>query len=67
MAGLFDYEFQLEKIKKHQPPLQRLNNVIDWEIFRETIESALEKSNRKSNAGRKPYDRHGNSTLSFNK
>jgi len=50
MAGLFDYEFQLEKIKKHQPPLQRLNNVIDWEIFRETIESALEKSDRKSNA-----------------
>jgi hypothetical protein len=21
MAGLFDYEFQLQKINKHQPPL----------------------------------------------
>jgi hypothetical protein len=25
MAGLFDYEFQLDEIKKHQPPLQKLN------------------------------------------
>jgi len=57
MAGLFDYEFQLEKIKKHQPPLQKLNSIINWEMFRETIESALEKSDRKSNAGRKPYDK----------
>ena len=57
MAGLFDYEFQLEKINKHQPPLQKLNKIIDWEIFRETIESALKKEDRKSNAGRKPYDK----------
>ncbi len=57
MAGLFDYEFQLEKINKHQPPLQKLNKIIDWEMFRETIESALEKEDRKSNAGRKPYDK----------
>lgn len=57
MAGLFDYEFQLEKINKHQPPLQKLNKIIDGEILRETIQSALEKENRKSNAGRKPYDK----------
>jgi len=57
MAGLFDYEFQLEKIKKHQPPLQKLNTIIDWEMFRETIDLALEKSDRKSKAGRKPYDK----------
>jgi len=57
MAGLFDYEFQLEKINKHQPPLQKLNKIINWEMFRETIESALKKENRKSNAGRKPYDK----------
>jgi IS5 family transposase len=57
MAGLFDYEFQLEKINEHQPPLQKLNKIIDWEMFRETIETALEKEDRKSNAGRKPYDK----------
>ena len=34
--GLFDYEFQLEKIKAHQPPLQKLNAIIDWEMFRES-------------------------------
>jgi len=55
--GLFDYEFQLEKIKAHQPPLQKLNKVIDWEMFRDVLEKELEKKNRKSNAGRKPYDR----------
>ena len=63
MAGLFDYEFQLEKINKHQPPLQKLNKIIDWEMFRETIESALEKEDRKSNAGRKPYDKFNTSTI----
>ncbi len=57
MAGLFDYEFQLEKINKHQPPLQKLNKTIDWEMFRETIEEAFVKEDRKSNAGRKPYDK----------
>jgi len=54
--GLFDYEFQLEKIKAHQPPLQKLNAIIDWEMFREPIEKALYKE-AKSNAGAKPYDR----------
>jgi len=57
MAGLFDYEFQLDAIKKHQPPLQKLNEIIDWELFREPIEQALKNENRKSNAGRKPYDK----------
>jgi len=54
--GLFDYEFQLEKIKAHQPPLQKLNKIIDWEMFRELIEKALYKE-KKSNAGRKAYDK----------
>jgi hypothetical protein len=29
MRGLFDYEYQLEEINKHQPPLQKLDKVID--------------------------------------
>ena len=57
MAGLFDYEFQLDKIKKHQPPLQKLNKIIDWELFRQPIEESLMKEDKKSNAGRKPYDK----------
>jgi hypothetical protein len=57
MPGLFDYEFQLNKIKKHKPPLQKLDKIIDWEIFRDPIEEALKKEDRKSNAGRRPYDK----------
>ena len=51
-----DYELQLERIRKHKPPLQKLNKIIDWEMFRQPIEEAL-KIKRKSNAGRKPYDK----------
>ena len=54
--GLFDYEFQLERIKAHNPPLHKLNEVIDWEMFREPIEHALYKE-PKSNAGAKGYDK----------
>jgi hypothetical protein len=55
--GLFDYEFQMEKIKAHNPPLQRLDALIDWEMFRPLLEEAFALANRKSNAGRKPYDK----------
>ena len=27
--GFFDFEFKMDDIKKHQPPLQKLNKVID--------------------------------------
>lgn len=57
MAGLFDYEFQLDEIKKHQPPLQKLNAIVDWELFRKPIEVAFINENKKSNAGRKAYDK----------
>ena len=56
MRGLFDYEYQLEKINKHQPPLQKLNKVIDWEIFRAPIEEALYVE-PKAPGGRPPFDK----------
>ena len=34
MMGFSDFEFKMDDIKKHQPPFQKLNKVIDWEIFR---------------------------------
>ena len=55
--GLFDYEFQMDKIKEHNPPLQRLNALIDWEMFRPLLEETFALPHRKSNAGRKPYDK----------
>ena len=56
MSGLFDYEFQLEKINSHNPPLQKLDKVIDWEIFRNPIEEAL-YIEPKAPGGRPNYDR----------
>ena len=56
LRGLFDYEYQLELINKHQPPLQKLNKVIDWEIFRSPIEEALAVE-PKAPGGRPPFDR----------
>lgn len=56
-AGLFDYEYQLDEIKKHQPSLQKLNQIIDWELFHKPLENAFINENRKSNIGRKPQDK----------
>lgn len=56
MRGLFDYEYQLELINQHKPPLQKLNSVIDWEIFRSSIEDAF-AIEPKGLGGRPPYDR----------
>jgi IS5 family transposase len=57
MSGLFDYESQLESINKHQPPLKKLDALIDWEIFRGILDKAFINPERKSNAGRKSYDK----------
>ena len=56
MRGLFDYEYQLELINKHQPPLQKLDKVIDWEVFRTTLEEAF-AIEAKAPGGRPPFDR----------
>lgn len=52
--GFFDLDRRLEKLKEKKP-LVRLNELIDWDNFRDTLIKVREKS-RKSNAGRKPYD-----------
>jgi IS5 family transposase len=54
--GLFDYEYQLELINAHQPPLAKLNSVIDWEMFRSSIEEAF-AIEPKAPGGRPPFDR----------
>ena len=56
MRGLFDYEYQLEEINKQQPPLQKLNKVINWEIFRVPIEETLHVE-PKAQGGRPPFDK----------
>jgi len=56
MSGLFAYEDQLEKINAHQPPLNKLDQVIDWELFRTPIEEALYVK-PKGAGGRPSYNR----------
>lgn len=54
--GLFDKEFAQEHLSKMGNPLEALNKVIDFEMFRETLETNLLNRSKKSNAGAKPFD-----------
>lgn len=51
--SLFDLENRYASLSKTGDPLERLNAIIDWEIFRPILER-MDKKERKSNAGRKP-------------
>ena len=53
--GLFDLEERLRQLRQEGDPLVRLNEAIDWEIFRPWLEMVRDKE-RKSNAGRPPFD-----------
>ena len=54
-GGFFDLKHRLDKIDKNGDPLKKLRTVIDWESFRPELE-ALRLKERKSQAGRKPFD-----------
>jgi IS5 family transposase len=54
-SSFFDYENRLAKLNARDA-LVRLNNLIDWEIFRHTLEASRQTTPRKSLAGRKPFD-----------
>jgi len=43
MPGLFAYEDQRKKINAHQSPLNELDQVIDWKMFRNPREEAKSK------------------------
>ena len=53
-TSLFSEVERLEKLSKQGDPLERLNKVIDWDYFRETVERILPQ--KIVNAGPKPYD-----------
>ena len=54
--GLFDDEFTKERLSLIGNPLESVSKVIDFELFRESLESKLLNTNKKNNAGAKPYD-----------
>ncbi|WP_321283843.1 IS5 family transposase [uncultured Vibrio sp.] len=53
--GFFDLQERLHKIDKNGDPLTRLNQTINWEMFRPAIEKVRDKK-RQSNVGPKGYD-----------
>ena len=54
--SLFDEQFTSEKLEEIGNPLAMVSKVIDFEIFRDLLESKLLNLNKKNNAGAKPYD-----------
>ena len=56
--GFFDLERRLDALSAKGDPLEMIKTTVPWEAFRADIEAATGKKagERKSNAGRKPYD-----------
>jgi transposase, IS5 family len=55
-SGLFDWQTRFEQLNDGGDPLVKLNQIVNWELFRKSLESIRETEERKSNAGRKPFD-----------
>jgi IS5 family transposase len=53
--GFFDQDIRLSKLSQLGDPLERLNKHINFEIFRDLLETHLSKI-AKGKGGRKPYD-----------
>lgn len=54
--GLFDEQETYQKLSSIGNPLDMIDKVIDFEMFRDILESKLLNLNKKNNAGAKPYD-----------
>lgn len=54
-TGLFDWQTRFEQLDKGGDPLVKLNEIVNWEQFRNALETIRDKD-CKSNAGRKPFD-----------
>jgi IS5 family transposase len=54
-TGLLDWQIRFDQLDIGGDPLPKLKNLVDWERFRAELEAVRDKE-RKSNAGRKPFD-----------
>ncbi len=55
--GLFDDHFLMEKLTKLGDPLQKLNDYIDWNIFKTSLYEAFRVEPKdKSKGGRPAFD-----------
>lgn len=53
--GFFDIDERYAKLSEAGDPLERLTQVVDFEVFRHQLKAALNRSDR-SKGGRPPYD-----------
>jgi len=53
--GFFDMHDRLNKIDKNGDPLSKINETVNWEVFRPALEKARDKG-RQSTVGPKGYD-----------
>ena len=54
--SFFDEEDRMKKISKIGDPLELLNKVIDWEMFRSTLNKAVVRKENTRKGGRPSYD-----------
>ena len=54
--GLFDKEFATKQLSEMGNPLESISKVIDFEYFRPLLESKMLNTDKKNNAGAKPFD-----------
>lgn len=54
-TGFFDWHNRFQQLDAGGDPLPKLKKLVDWQLFRQRLEAVRDKE-RKSNAGRKPFD-----------
>lgn len=54
--GLFDEQETIQKLIQIGNPLERILNIVDFEMFRDVLEKFIFSFDKKNNAGAKPYD-----------
>ena len=54
--SLFDEANQMDKLSKMGDPLERLNGVINWEMFRSILQKSGVRREPTEKGGRPPYD-----------
>jgi len=54
--GLYDEQFAKERLSEIGDPLEKISTTINFEFFRNTLEENLLNTNKKNNAGAKPFD-----------
>lgn len=55
-SSLFEQESTVQSLSRMGNPLEFISGIVNFEVFRATLESHLLNERRKSNAGRRPID-----------